>query len=101
MMKDLQKILDMIRTDEEKNANELEDYITRVLENRVNQYSDGIIKAYIDDVTFWKAHAWVGEALRKEYQQQGWTIEHKCDGRGDWYYTFTREKNKSNTENNQ
>ncbi len=93
-MKDLQKILDMIRTDEEKNANELEDYITRVLEYPFNQCLDGTVQASIDDVTFWKAHAWVGEALRKEYQQQGWTIEHKMDGRGDGYYVFTREKDK-------
>ncbi len=92
-MKDLQKILDMIRTDEEKNANELEDYITRVLENPVNQYSNGTVKASIDDVTFWKAHALIGKALRREYQQQGWTIKHEVDGRGDGYYVFTREKN--------
>ncbi len=100
-MKDLQKILDMIRTDEEKNANELEDYITRVLENPINQYSDRTIRASIDDVTFWKAHAWVGEALRKEYQQQGWKIEHKTDSRGDGYYQFTREKNPKTLGDNQ
>lgn len=35
-MKDLQKILDRIRTDEEQNARELEDCITGVLEYRIN-----------------------------------------------------------------
>ncbi len=93
-MKDLQKILDMIRTDEEKNALKLEERINWTLKNGTYDNQDGTISTSIDYVTFGEAHAWVGEALREQYREQGWTIEQKTDNRGDGYYKFTRVKDK-------
>ncbi len=91
-MKDLQKILDAIRTNEKENALQLEEKINWTLKNRTYDNQDGTVHASIDDVTFWKAHSWIGEALREQYQQQGWAIEHMSDSRGDGYYKFTRVK---------